>query len=217
MYVGKFVSVTVTVALLLIGVSLVVPGGPAGFWSGLYSELVRWQTGIGAFFGLIAILAGVLYNAHHTRRRDDRLRQEETRALAVGLKLEIESVAFVIEKREEYIRESIAGDDEQLTSAIDYMALPTRAIYRASVGRIGTIPAEIVDVIVTTHSNIDILESTMASIRDVRENRTAPRVQWEERADQLAKVLLTAKTAIARLDAWLAGGTDNGSDNLPGK
>jgi hypothetical protein len=43
----------------------------------------------GSLVGLLAILAGALFNAHLNRRRDDRLRQEEVRAVAVALQSEL--------------------------------------------------------------------------------------------------------------------------------
>ena len=80
MDIKKIVTTIVIVALLLIGVSAVVPAGPAVFWSTFYSEAKEWQTGIGAFFGLVVILIGALYNAELNRDRDDRLRREDARA-----------------------------------------------------------------------------------------------------------------------------------------
>jgi hypothetical protein len=43
----------------------------------------------GSSFGLIALLLGALYNAHLNRKRDDRLRRTETRALAAALRAEL--------------------------------------------------------------------------------------------------------------------------------
>lgn len=46
----------------------------------------------GSFFGLIAILLGALYNAHLNRQRDDRLRLEDSRALAAALVGELSAI-----------------------------------------------------------------------------------------------------------------------------
>jgi hypothetical protein len=40
----------------------------------------------GAAIGLIALLLGALFNAHLNRRRDDRLRREDQRAVATALR-----------------------------------------------------------------------------------------------------------------------------------
>jgi hypothetical protein len=54
-------------------------GGAATFVGSLTGSLV----------GLLAILAGAMFNAHLNRRRDDRLRKEETRAVAVAVQSEL--------------------------------------------------------------------------------------------------------------------------------
>jgi hypothetical protein len=43
----------------------------------------------GSSLGLIALLLGALFNAHLNRKRDDRLRRKETRALAAALRAEL--------------------------------------------------------------------------------------------------------------------------------
>ncbi len=43
----------------------------------------------GALFGLLAILAGALYNAHLNRKRDDELRRHESMAVARALRAEL--------------------------------------------------------------------------------------------------------------------------------
>lgn len=54
-------------------------GGAATFVGSLTGSLV----------GLLAILAGAMFNAHLNRRRDDRLRKEKTRAVAGALQSEL--------------------------------------------------------------------------------------------------------------------------------
>jgi hypothetical protein len=46
----------------------------------------------GAVIGLIALLLGALFNAHLNRMRDDRLRREDTRALAAALRADLGGV-----------------------------------------------------------------------------------------------------------------------------
>src|SRR5712672_3531284 len=43
----------------------------------------------GSLIGLLALLAGALFNAHLNRRRDDRLRKDETRAIATAIQAEL--------------------------------------------------------------------------------------------------------------------------------
>jgi hypothetical protein len=44
---------------------------------------------VGALTGLVALLLGALFNAHLNRRRDDRLRREDRRAVATALRAEL--------------------------------------------------------------------------------------------------------------------------------
>ena len=47
---------------------------------------------MGSFFGLTALLLGALFNAWLNRKRDDRLRTEERRAVGTALKAELEGL-----------------------------------------------------------------------------------------------------------------------------
>jgi hypothetical protein len=54
-----------------------------------YDELKGWQGAIGAGFGFIALVAGALLNFHLNRRRDARLRRDETVSVTAALYGEI--------------------------------------------------------------------------------------------------------------------------------
>lgn len=56
-----------------------IPSGAASFLGSL----------IGASVGLVALLIGALFNAHLNRRRDDRLRKEDSKSLVVALRAEL--------------------------------------------------------------------------------------------------------------------------------
>jgi len=50
-------------------------------------------TAVGSFLGLVSLLLGALFNAHLNRRRDDRLRNADRRAMAVALISELAGLA----------------------------------------------------------------------------------------------------------------------------
>jgi hypothetical protein len=54
-----------------------------------YEELKGWQGGIGALFGLVALMVGALFNFSLNRKRDARLREEEAKSVAAALYGEI--------------------------------------------------------------------------------------------------------------------------------
>jgi hypothetical protein len=61
-------------------------GGAAGFVGSV----------TGSSLGLVALLIGAMVNAHLNRRRDDRLRRDQTRSFAVALKSELKQLQAVL-------------------------------------------------------------------------------------------------------------------------
>jgi len=59
------------------------------FWSWLRDTSPGQATFIGSVFGFLALLGGAWANAWFNRRRDDRLRREEQRAVATALRAEL--------------------------------------------------------------------------------------------------------------------------------
>jgi hypothetical protein len=67
----------------------------------MWAEFWTWLQGLsggaaafvgsvtGSSLGLLALVVGALYNAHLNRERDDRLRREERRGIAVAIKAEL--------------------------------------------------------------------------------------------------------------------------------
>jgi hypothetical protein len=59
----------------------------------------------GAAIGLIALLLGALFNAHLNRRRDDRLRREDQRAVATALRAELEGLSRIFNDNAEDLKQ----------------------------------------------------------------------------------------------------------------
>jgi len=70
--------------------------------SGGAATFVGSATGSG--IGLIAILIGALFNAHLNRRRDDRIRKEDTRALATALRAELAGLLRTLEENVDLLK-----------------------------------------------------------------------------------------------------------------
>jgi hypothetical protein len=61
----------------------------SGFWQFLRDTSPGQATFLGSVFGFLALLCGAWANASFNRRRDDRLRREEQRAVATALRAEL--------------------------------------------------------------------------------------------------------------------------------
>jgi hypothetical protein len=69
----------------------------------------------GSFFGLVALLLGALFNAHLNRRRDDRLRREDHRAVAAALRAELEGLRGTYDANAKAMsQEGFLQPDEQI-------------------------------------------------------------------------------------------------------
>jgi hypothetical protein len=68
----------------------------------------------GSAIGLIALLFGALYNARLNRKRDDRLRQVDTRGVAAALQAELRSVCAALKLNAEDLEKTqstVVGPD----------------------------------------------------------------------------------------------------------
>jgi hypothetical protein len=52
----------------------------------------------GSALGLVALLIGALFNAHLNRKRDDRLRREDTRSVISALKAELSGISETLQR-----------------------------------------------------------------------------------------------------------------------
>ncbi len=139
----------------ILAVAAIPPLGIAHFgpddW---FTNLQNWQSGVGAFwgalFGLGAILIGALFNADLNRKRDDRLREEETRALAASIHAELIASAWIVShlnNQIEIIRKAYsdapdpAKFQKRVAAAQADLTAPTFDVFKANLDRIGLLGA----------------------------------------------------------------------------
>src|SRR5215469_5238855 len=63
----------------------------------------------GSSLGLIALLVGALFNAHLNRKRDDRLRNEDARSVAVALKAELSGIHATLVRNIDSLENPVSG------------------------------------------------------------------------------------------------------------
>lgn len=126
---GRFLAIVIIYLGLFVSVSLWV-GVFAKFTHGVnwYAELKAWQTGLGAFGGLLAILAGAFYNAELNRQRDRELRDEEARGLATTLAANVKALHWFMSNKQYNMAESLAAGVTLSPMQIKGYCVPDSAI-----------------------------------------------------------------------------------------
>ncbi len=118
------VIVGVLLAALIVGSTLVqfwptiaaLSGGSAAFLGAL----------VGAASGLGAILCGALYNAKLNRDRDDRLRSEQARTIAIGLRAELIALMDDANTRLSTVEQMLAMDAPVSPARVTVLDLPAQ-------------------------------------------------------------------------------------------
>jgi hypothetical protein len=75
----------------------------------------------GSSIGLIALLLGALFNAFLNRRRDDRLRREDQRAVATALRAELAGLQRALTKQAESLKKEVGPDEGYQTSDLSQL------------------------------------------------------------------------------------------------
>ncbi|TQV83608.1 hypothetical protein [Denitrobaculum tricleocarpae] len=136
----------------------------------VYRELVKWQTGIAAIIGLGVIWLGYQFNASLNRdnaytiaqldrERDDRIRLEEARSLAIALAAEVKMNAAAVEilhneARKFEKRKEVSADE--LFKMQYWMARKPRTVTYHDIGaKMGLFPASLVDQIAEFYTALE--------------------------------------------------------------
>lgn len=120
-------------------------------FSGLYEELKTWQAAIAALVAFGGLISAALYNAHLMRERDDRLREQDTKAVARALVSEATAITAFVDARTNKIKKVIkekqeAGSSGDITFSVkglaDVIVLPVPRVYERCMEKIGNMPPE---------------------------------------------------------------------------
>jgi hypothetical protein len=110
----------------------------------------------GAAIGLIALLLGALFNAYLNRRRDDRLRQEDQRAVAIALRSELEGLRRILSDNAEDVKQKEPKPDEELLVADPASSI---RIMPEMVSKLGLLDGAIISAVVEAYSLVDELNT----------------------------------------------------------
>jgi hypothetical protein len=125
----------------------------------------------GSSLGLLAILAGALFNAHLNRKRDDALREADRTALAQALHAELQGVHRTLVENAQHLTDTPPDTDGGFV-----VPKPSVTIFHEMVSKIGLLPIDVIrkvlDAYVLTEQYMDRLILGGGSLRtDMPENR----------------------------------------------
>ncbi len=107
---------------------------------------------VGAVAALGAILTGARYNAKLNRDRDDRLREQEAKAIAVALRAELKTLMTDASVRPI----KIEARTEATTAVVDMASfdIPAKAVYSNNTHRLGDLGGGVAELVVYAYGNV---------------------------------------------------------------
>jgi hypothetical protein len=177
-------------------------GGAATFIGALTGSLV----------GLLALLVGALFNAHLGRKRDDRLRAEETRAIAAAIRAELTGLLRKLETPFSTSSAAVYGDSgiEKEKSVIWIPDLTGRVrLIPELLPKLGVLDVETIGVVVDTQIAIeeygDYLRLKTKRGEGEKVGSDFALSSYEKRAMEMRNEVMIeqVREAIERLDMYL--------------
>jgi hypothetical protein len=185
----------------------------------LLQHFVNWLSGLsqgagsflgsftGAAIGLIAILGGALFNARLNRRRDDRLRRDDARAVATALKAELTNISEALLRNADDVKKKpvVAPDDYFYVSDLFQSVRVMPEILQ----KIGLLPVETIQAALEAYGLLEQYCDYLIMKGGKRDDKMHRRVIVVpgKHADNFAKfnrqMNVTVQEAVEKLDAFL--------------
>lgn len=96
----------------------------------------------GAFIGLLAVMGGQAFSARQSRRRDDNIREQDRRALATALKVELRQMQRLIDAKRQIIKGLIDGNLKVTGPLTALFRTETLGVFKSEIGRIGLLDTD---------------------------------------------------------------------------
>ncbi|EJC66171.1 hypothetical protein Rleg5DRAFT_1878 [Rhizobium leguminosarum bv. viciae WSM1455] len=167
-------------------------------------------------FGLIGVVVGALFNAHLNRRRDDRLRDQETRAVAAALYGEIlairndlaDSCRIIAQANlnEEFGRPGWKLDD----NLRDRITFREPKLYETLAGKIGGLSPDLVLKIIDFYTQYSEVQRWFPRLFEDKERRI--RYDASTVLDPAWKAVHEVNPALRSIERWLALGAASDPD-----
>jgi len=123
------------------------------FWQWLYDTSPGQATFLGSLIAFLALLGGALFNAELNRRRDDRLRREDQRAVATALRAELKGLhRTLVDNAETMAQEDYLKPGEQVN--VPDLAQSIR-VMPGVVSRLGLLDETIISAVVNAYGMVE--------------------------------------------------------------
>lgn len=96
---------------------------------------------LGSVIGLIAILLGALYNASLTRKRDDKIMNDEAKAIAVAIGAEMSMYTEILGSL--YMQARVPPEPGRSMALVRAMRAPDLMVWPELAGKVGLLGAEV--------------------------------------------------------------------------
>jgi hypothetical protein len=187
----------------------------SGFWQWLHEIgwLVAWRrwlqgisqsqaTFLGWVVGVVTLVGGALFNARLNRKRDDRLRKEDQRAMAVALKTELAGWKRHLEG---FVERAKAPPSVKLG-----FPLPTTRLLPDMVPKLGLFRSATIDQVIGAYDDVEHLTWALLWMGDEMDRSDYLHSRWitvppQELSSAVEQIEATAKVlerAIAELDHY---------------
>ena len=172
-----------------------------GFWG----WVERYQTGLGAVVGLIGVAFVVWLNAWSTRRRDNRLRDQDAKALASALSAELfVFVSFVKSSREAYQREYEDGKPFNVI-LIEESITPPPEVYKEHISDLTLLPPVLARRVVAFYAILGKLNQTCRLCCRTAGPADEVGFAYKSLADQAGSAVRMGSKALIMIEDFLAG------------
>jgi hypothetical protein len=197
----------------------------SSLWQWLHDTSSGQATFVGALtgslIGFLALLAGALFNAHLNRRRDDRLRREEQRAVATALRAELAGCRRALLRN---IQELKKGSTPGARAVMPELAQSIR-IMPHMIPKLGLLDEETIDKVANAYLAIDEHGDMMLLFggRLVDAERESPAAEEPQAANEETRrtgsrrlVSVSAKYVprAIEINEWVAGTIQEAIDRM---
>ncbi len=125
----------------------------------------------GSLFGIIALVIGALFNFWLTRRRDARIRSEESNAVAAALFGEIVLFREELARIAKLVASFEANHREFDAHFLERIHLQDPSLYKALAGKVGLLDAHVLLAIVTFHNNVQAVRDWLPQLVENKERK----------------------------------------------